>query len=71
MGVNLLSAGYDAQEAKNFQNELVDRVQALPGVESAAFARVGARDGARRGSPESVAAGDEARAHADGGRRLP
>jgi predicted permease len=39
-GVDLISAGYDAPRAKNFQDELVDRVQALAGVESAAFARV-------------------------------
>jgi putative ABC transport system permease protein len=38
--VSLVAAGYDAQRAKNFQNELIDRVQALPGVESAAFARL-------------------------------
>ena len=28
------------QRAQNFQDELLDRVKALPGVESAAFARV-------------------------------
>jgi predicted permease len=38
--VDLVSAGYDAKRARNFQDELMDRVQALPGVESAAFARV-------------------------------
>ncbi|HEX4545215.1 MAG TPA: ABC transporter permease [Candidatus Acidoferrum sp.] len=37
--VDLVSAGYDAQRAKNFQNELIDRVKTLPGVESAVFAR--------------------------------
>jgi predicted permease len=37
--VNLVSAGYDAPRAQNFQDELMDRVKALPGVESAAFAR--------------------------------
>ncbi len=37
--VNLVSAGYDAQRAQSFQDELMDRVKALPGVESAAFAR--------------------------------
>jgi macrolide transport system ATP-binding/permease protein len=37
--VDLLGAGYDEQRAKNFQDELIDRVQALPGVESAALAR--------------------------------
>jgi predicted permease len=34
------SAGYDEQRVKNFQDELIDRVTALPGVESAAFGRV-------------------------------
>jgi predicted permease len=38
--VDLISAGYDAQRAKSFQDELINRVQALPGVESATFARV-------------------------------
>jgi predicted permease len=38
--VDLVSAGYDAQRAKGFQDELINRVQALPGVESATFARV-------------------------------
>jgi predicted permease len=38
--VDLVSAGYDAQRAKNFQDELMNRAKALPGVESAAFARV-------------------------------
>jgi macrolide transport system ATP-binding/permease protein len=37
--VDLVSAGYDTQGAKNFQDELLPRVLALPGVESAAFAR--------------------------------
>jgi predicted permease len=39
-GVDLVSAGYDQQRAKNFQDEMVDRVEALGGVESAAWARV-------------------------------
>lgn len=38
-GVNLRSAGYDAQRAKTFQDALLDRVRALGSVESAAFAR--------------------------------
>ena len=38
--VNLVAAGYDPQRAQNFQDELIDRVKALPGVESAAFARM-------------------------------
>jgi predicted permease len=39
-GVDLFTAGYDAQRAKNFQDELIDRLQALGGVESAAFSRM-------------------------------
>ncbi|HSZ64208.1 MAG TPA: ABC transporter permease [Terriglobales bacterium] len=39
-GVSLVAAGYDAPRAKIFQQELIDRVRALPGVQSAAFARV-------------------------------
>ncbi len=39
-GVNLVAAGYDAQRAQNFQDELLARVRPLPGVESAAFARM-------------------------------
>jgi macrolide transport system ATP-binding/permease protein len=39
-GLDLFSAGYDAQRAKNFQDELSERVQALPGVKSLAYARV-------------------------------
>jgi macrolide transport system ATP-binding/permease protein len=38
--VNLVQAGYDAQRAQNFQDQLLDRVKAIPGVESAAFARM-------------------------------
>src|SRR5712691_9372648 len=38
--VDLVSAGYDAQRAQYFQDELLERVKALPGVESAAFARM-------------------------------
>lgn len=38
--VNLRSAGYDVQRARNFQDALLDRVKTLGGVESAAFARV-------------------------------
>ncbi len=36
--VDLVSAGYTAQRAQSFQDELMDRVKALPGVESATFA---------------------------------
>jgi macrolide transport system ATP-binding/permease protein len=39
-GVSLVAAGYDVPQAKIFQDELIDCVNALPGVESAAFARV-------------------------------
>ncbi len=37
--VALVSAGYDAQRARTFEDELITRVKALPGVESAVFAR--------------------------------
>lgn len=39
-GVDLLSAGYNAERAKKFQDQLLERVRALPGVEAATFARV-------------------------------
>jgi macrolide transport system ATP-binding/permease protein len=39
-GVPLVAAGYDVPRARIFQDDLIDRVRALPGVESAAFARV-------------------------------
>src|SRR5437016_4927212 len=39
-GVSLVAAGYDVPRAKIFQDELIDRLSALPGVESVAFARV-------------------------------
>src|ERR1043166_1447605 len=39
-GVDLLSSGYSFDQAKSFQDRLVDRVRALPGIESATFARV-------------------------------
>ncbi|HXB74772.1 MAG TPA: ABC transporter permease [Candidatus Acidoferrales bacterium] len=38
--VDLFAAGYDPERGKRFQDELIRRVQALPGVESTAFARV-------------------------------
>src|SRR5713101_7155994 len=38
--VNLVSAGYDAPRAQTFQDELLQRVKTLPGVESAAFGRM-------------------------------
>jgi putative ABC transport system permease protein len=37
--VDLFAAGYDKARAKNFRDQLIDRVQALPGVQSAAFSR--------------------------------
>lgn len=39
-GVNLSVAGYDPQRAKNFEDQLIDRVRAISGVESAAYGRV-------------------------------
>src|SRR5262249_32882600 len=39
-GVDLLSSGYNVDQAKRFQDRLLDRVRALPGVDSATFARV-------------------------------
>lgn len=38
--VNLMASGYDTQRAKNFQDAFIERVRALPGVESAAYGRV-------------------------------
>ena len=38
--VPLVAAGYDAPRAKAFQDELIQRVRAVPGVEAAAYARV-------------------------------
>ena len=38
--VSLRAAGYDEQRAKIFQDELIDRLATLPGVESAAFSAV-------------------------------
>jgi predicted permease len=37
--VDLFTAGYDVQRAKNFQDALVDRLQAIGGIESVAFSR--------------------------------
>jgi len=39
-GVSLVAAGYDIPRARTFQNELIDRLNGLPGIESAAFASV-------------------------------
>src|SRR5713101_5034992 len=38
--IDLVSAGYDRVRARTFQDALLERVKALPGVESAAFARM-------------------------------
>jgi predicted permease len=38
--IDLVSAGYDPGRAQTFQDALLERVRALPGVESAAFARM-------------------------------
>jgi macrolide transport system ATP-binding/permease protein len=37
--VPLIAAGYDQPRAKTFQDELIQRIRALPGVEAAAYAR--------------------------------
>jgi len=39
-GVDLFAAGYNLERAKIFYTQLLDRVRALPGVESAALTRV-------------------------------
>jgi predicted permease len=39
-GIDLLSAGYDRDRARLFQDALMARVQALPGVEPAAYSRI-------------------------------
>jgi putative ABC transport system permease protein len=39
-GIDLNSAGYDERRAQTFQDELLERVKTLPGVESASFARM-------------------------------
>jgi predicted permease len=38
--VSLVASGYDVPRAKAFQDQLIDRLQSLTGVESVAFARV-------------------------------
>ncbi len=39
-GISLVAAGYDVPRAKIFQDALMDRLKTLPGIESAAFARL-------------------------------
>src|SRR5439155_15775174 len=38
--VNMIAAGYDTQRIKSFEDQLLDRIHAMGGIESAAFARV-------------------------------
>jgi predicted permease len=38
--VNLMASGYDTQRARNFQDAFMERAQAIPGIESAAYGRV-------------------------------
>ena len=38
--INLFSAGYEQARARDFQQQLLDRLQTLPGMHSAAYARV-------------------------------
>lgn len=39
-GVNLIAAGYDTPRMKSFEDRLLERIQAISGIESAAFAQV-------------------------------
>ena len=39
-GIDLVSVGYTPARAQTFQDELLERVRSLPGVESAAFSRM-------------------------------
>jgi predicted permease len=39
-GVDMIAAGYDPTRIKGFQKMLLDRIQGIPGIESAAFTRV-------------------------------
>ncbi|MFZ0414063.1 MAG: ABC transporter permease [Candidatus Acidiferrales bacterium] len=36
--IDLFGSGYDAQRAENFQKQLIERLESLPGIDSAAFA---------------------------------
>ena len=39
-GIDMVAAGYDPQRIKNFEDQLLERIQSVGGVESAAFALV-------------------------------
>ncbi|HWY97261.1 MAG TPA: ABC transporter permease, partial [Steroidobacteraceae bacterium] len=39
-GIDLVAAGYTPARAQTFQDELLERIRSLPGVESAAFSRM-------------------------------
>jgi macrolide transport system ATP-binding/permease protein len=53
--VDLVSAGYDVQRARSFQDELIEQVRALPGVELVTFARLMPLDyGSYSSSPIAV-----------------
>ncbi len=39
-GINLAAAGYDEARARNFQQQLLDRIQTMNGVSAAAYVRV-------------------------------
>jgi predicted permease len=39
-GIDFVAAGYDPRRIRDFQDQLVERVRGLPGVESAAVARI-------------------------------
>jgi predicted permease len=54
--IDLFSAGYDRPRAQSFQNEWMDRVQTMPGVESAAYGRI--RPFSYRGFSSAVIAVD-------------
>lgn len=38
--INLFAAGYDVPRARNFQDQLMDRIQTMSGVQSATYARI-------------------------------
>ena len=38
--IDLRGAGYDAARTKNFEDQLVDRLQAVPGIASVVFGRM-------------------------------